>query len=128
MDGAPCEVDPRHVLESVVSRLRQDGLYPVVALELEFYLLDASSAETGEPTPPVLPETEDDRALMAELKRRDPALQFVDFEAYLDEYLAALAEKSKEQVAADLASFRGYYFDHNDDPGRLSRLEAYAGK
>ena len=43
-------------------------------------------------------------------------------------FLAALAEKSKEQVAADLASFRGYYFDHNDDPGRLSRLEAYAGK
>ncbi len=57
LDGAPCEVDPRHVLESVVSRLRQDGMHPVVALELEFYLLDASSAETGEPTPPVLPET-----------------------------------------------------------------------
>lgn len=57
LDGAPCEVDPRHVLESVVSRLRRDGMNPVVALELEFYLLDASSAETREPRPPVLPET-----------------------------------------------------------------------
>ena len=57
LDGTPCEVDPRHVLERVVSRLRQDGMNPVVALELEFYLLDASSAETSEPRPPVLPET-----------------------------------------------------------------------
>ena len=48
LDGTPCEVDPRHVLERVVSRLRQDGMNPVVALELEFYLLDASSAETSE--------------------------------------------------------------------------------
>ena len=69
-----------------------------------------------------------DRALMAELKRRDPALQFVDFEAFLDDYLAGLAEKSKQQVARDLAKFRSFYFDHNDDPGRLGRLEAYVGK
>ena len=57
LDGAPCCVDPRHVLERVVQRLNAEGLYPTVALELEFYLLDASSAETGQPTPPVLPET-----------------------------------------------------------------------
>ena len=69
-----------------------------------------------------------DRALMTELKRRDPALQFVDFEAFLDGYLAALADKPKEQVATDLAKFRSYYFDHNDDPERLGRFEAYAGK
>ena len=65
---------------------------------------------------------------MAELKRRDPALQFVDFEAFLDGYLAALADKPKAQVAKDLAKFRSYYFDHNDDPGRLGRLEAFVRK
>ena len=57
LDSSPCEVDPRHVLKKVVERFHASGLNPVVALELEFYLLDASSAETNQPTPPVLPET-----------------------------------------------------------------------
>jgi len=66
-----------------------------------------------------------DRELMAELRRRDPNIQCVDFERYLDDYLAALASKSKEDVRADLAKFRRYYFDHNEDPARLAPLEAY---
>lgn len=69
-----------------------------------------------------------DRELMRELKRRDPNLKFVDFEAFLDGYLAELPKKGKQQVAKDLATFRRYYFDHNDDPERLAPLEAFVGK
>ncbi|MCA8978172.1 MAG: hypothetical protein KDC98_25820, partial [Planctomycetes bacterium] len=66
-----------------------------------------------------------DRALMTELKRVDPYIVFVDFEQVLDDYLAELATKSKAQVGRDLAAFRRYYFDHNDDPDRLARFEEF---
>lgn len=37
--GRPCWSDPRQILARVVQRLRHAGLQPVVATELEFYLL-----------------------------------------------------------------------------------------
>jgi glutamine synthetase len=40
LDGRPARADPRHVLGSVVERLRGRGCTPVVAVELEFYLLE----------------------------------------------------------------------------------------
>lgn len=39
LDGGPAKADPRHVLARAVARLRARGLNPVVAVELEFYLL-----------------------------------------------------------------------------------------
>ena len=39
-DGTPSALDPRHVLQSVIDRFAADGLVPVVACELEFYLVD----------------------------------------------------------------------------------------
>lgn len=39
LDGRPAKADPRHVLARAVDRLRARGLTPVVAVELEFYLL-----------------------------------------------------------------------------------------
>ena len=48
LDGTPNDLDPRHVLGSVIDRLAADGLTPVVAVELEFFLLDLS---TGKPAP-----------------------------------------------------------------------------
>ncbi len=49
-DGAPLWFDPREVLARVIARLRADGLYPVVACELEFYLVDVDAH--GRPHPP----------------------------------------------------------------------------
>jgi glutamine synthetase len=47
--GAPAVVaDPRQVARRVIARLQADGYTPVVAVELEFYLLDAHAAT---PTP-----------------------------------------------------------------------------
>lgn len=40
-DGAPNDLDPRHVLQRVIDRFAADGLTPVVACELEYYLVDA---------------------------------------------------------------------------------------
>ncbi|MFT3905986.1 MAG: glutamine synthetase family protein [Steroidobacteraceae bacterium] len=39
LDGTPAPADPRHALASAVQRLQQRGLHPVMACEIEFYLL-----------------------------------------------------------------------------------------
>lgn len=54
LDGTPNDLDPRHVLGSVIDELAADGLTPVVAVELEFYLVDISG---GRPIPAKGPVT-----------------------------------------------------------------------
>lgn len=49
-DGAPCAYEPREVLGRVARRAAARGLTPVMALELEFYLIDPER-----PVPPVNP-------------------------------------------------------------------------
>ena len=53
-DGTPFFADPRTVLENALRPLQKMGLKPVVATELEFYLLDANADEVkvGAPTIP----------------------------------------------------------------------------
>ena len=55
--GAPFFADPRQILKSVVARFRPLGLRPVVACELEFYLIDGARDDKGGPQPPVSPVT-----------------------------------------------------------------------
>ncbi|GGJ94536.1 glutamine synthetase family protein [Pseudomonas matsuisoli] len=43
--------DPRHLLSRVVGRLQDDGYHPVMATEIEFYLLDRERGEGGRPYP-----------------------------------------------------------------------------
>ncbi len=45
----PCWSDPRHLLDRVVTRLRNAGLRPVVATELEFFLLAPGYAQNPRP-------------------------------------------------------------------------------
>lgn len=66
-----------------------------------------------------------DRALLAELKRRDPNVQFADFEHVLDRYLANLPNLSRSQVAADFAAFERFYFAVNDDTPRRAKFLEY---
>ncbi len=47
LDGTPSDLDPRVVLNRVIERFRADGLTPVAACELEFYLLDAHRSADG---------------------------------------------------------------------------------
>ncbi len=53
-DGRPFFGDPSHVLDAVLERFRKLGLTPVVATELEFYLLDRET-DGGRPQPPISP-------------------------------------------------------------------------
>jgi len=54
-DGRPLPTDPRHVLCRVLERFAELGLTPVVAVELEFYLIDPERGPGGEPRPPLSP-------------------------------------------------------------------------
>lgn len=57
-DGCLFASDPRHLLDCVLQRYRAKGLTPVVAVELEFYLLDIGSERENRPIPsPLIPET-----------------------------------------------------------------------
>jgi len=49
--------DPRHVLGKVVNRFRELNLTPVVAAELEFYLLQARRSDAGAPIPAASPRS-----------------------------------------------------------------------
>lgn len=54
-DTSPTPADPRHALARVVASLESKGLKPVVAIELEFYLIDRAAAQSGKPRPPAAP-------------------------------------------------------------------------
>lgn len=56
-DGSPFFGDPRHLLARVLERFTAAGLTPVVAIEYEFYLVDAQRDAAGQPQPPRSPLT-----------------------------------------------------------------------
>ena len=56
-DGTPFFGDPRHLLARQLQSLSALGLTPVVAIEYEFYLVDAQRTEAGMPQPPRGPLT-----------------------------------------------------------------------
>ena len=48
-DGTPSPLDPRHVLQGVIDKFTADGLVPVVACELEYYLVDPDRSQGLKP-------------------------------------------------------------------------------
>jgi glutamine synthetase len=57
LDGRPAMADPRHVLARVVERLGARGYTPVVAVELEFYLLARAGDGRLQPAPGLMTRT-----------------------------------------------------------------------
>ncbi|MDR7116738.1 glutamine synthetase family protein [Caulobacter sp. BE254] len=51
LDGTANDLDPRHVLRRVLDRFAADGLTPVAACELEYYLVDQQRGPRGELLP-----------------------------------------------------------------------------
>jgi len=51
-DGRPFDGDPRHALARIQRRFEEKGLTPVVATELEFYLIDDSGKQLRVPLSP----------------------------------------------------------------------------
>jgi len=99
LDGAPNDLDPRHVLSRVIARFAEDGLTPVVACELEYYLVDPAREANTPPSlaaprgglPPTqhgvygLRELEDFAPFLRELWATADA-QSVPLEAAISEY------------------------------------------
>jgi len=56
-DGKPFAGEPRAVLARTLEKFRALDLRPVVALELEFYLIDQARLIDGAPQPPICPRT-----------------------------------------------------------------------
>lgn len=56
-DGSPYYFEPRNVLGRVAQRFDELKLRPVVAFELEFYLIDPQRIEGDAPQPPISPMT-----------------------------------------------------------------------
>ena len=52
LDGKPCIYDPRHVLAAVINRFKPLGMVPVIACELEFFILDRQRDGLGKQQPP----------------------------------------------------------------------------
>ncbi len=55
LDGVPNDLDPRHVLQRVLDRFDDIDLTPVVACEIEYYLVDQMRGPGGELRPAVAP-------------------------------------------------------------------------
>ncbi len=53
----PLWFEPRVVLSNVAAKLAEMKLTPVIAMELEFYLIDKERTEAGGPQPPIHPRT-----------------------------------------------------------------------
>ncbi|PIE46703.1 MAG: glutamine synthetase [Gammaproteobacteria bacterium] len=112
-DGTPYYGDARHVLANITNKFKELGLTPVMATELEFYLVDYKEGKT--PKPPIHPKS-GQRLNKTSILSINDLLQFNEF---LDEIYeecdklnipadAALAENGCGQFEINLL--------HVDDP------------
>lgn len=92
--GAPSPIDARQALAAQVARAAEMGFFPVVGVELEFYVLDPAASD---PSPPLVPGT--GRVALAEDVNSIPALD--GFEGLLADVFRA-AEAAG--IAVDSAS------------------------
>jgi len=132
-DGAPFDVEPRNVLNRLWQQLRQRGLHPVVAVELEFYLLDRQRDAEGYLQPPCAPGTQD-RNMQSQVYSVDNLNHFADVLSDIDDLArqqkipadGALAEASPGQFEVNLHHTRDALqaCDHALALKRLVRLVA----
>jgi glutamine synthetase len=90
-DGTPFFADPRQVLARTLARFGDLGLTPMVAVELEFYLIDRELDGLGGPQPPCSPVS----------GRRERSTQVYGM-TELDDYSAFLAEVDRLAEAQGL--------------------------
>lgn len=115
LDGEPFEGDPRTVLNKVLDRFRADGLKPVVALEMEFYLVDRERDSQGKPQPLFSPVT-------GERLSCSQVYSIVELEDYAP-FLAEIARSCTAQGIPADGAVKEYApgqfeinLDHTDDP------------
>lgn len=119
LEGAPYRFEPRNLLKQVLARFAELELKPVVAFELEFYLIDRERTAERAPQPPISPLTgERDHATqvygMNELDAFDP---------FLDDVRKACALQGIETGAISAEYAPGQFeinLHHSDDPIRAA--------
>lgn len=114
-DGTPFGVNPREILKQIVARLHARGLFPVVAVELEFYLTAFDKGLDGRPQPPVCPAT-------GERQTNNQVYGIAELDGYRD-FIHDVAEAAQAQnIPADaaVAEFAPGQFEinlmHRSDP------------
>ncbi|MGM0783465.1 MAG: glutamine synthetase family protein [Pseudomonadota bacterium] len=78
LDGSPFFADPRQVLSRVLARFQHAGLTPVVAVEMEFYLVDRARDALGRVQPPLSPGS-GERATQSQLYSISELDEYADF-------------------------------------------------
>ncbi|GAA5317131.1 MAG: glutamine synthetase family protein [Candidatus Pelagadaptatus aseana] len=106
--------NPRVVLQHCLERINAMGFYPVIAVELEFFLLDQNNTTSGAPQPPINPAS----------GQRDDNTQvyyLADLESYSD-FIEDVRQTAKAQnipAEAAVAEYAPGQFEinvsHSDD-------------
>jgi glutamine synthetase len=114
LDGSPYENDPRNVLRRALQPLGDMGLKPVMALELEFYLVE-HDGERFQPKMPRIPGSDLPQGGMQYAMMED-LYEFDDFLTDLD----AFCQAQNIPAGAALSEFSPGQFEinlhHVDDP------------
>lgn len=114
-DGAPFFGDPRQVLGHLARRFAETGLKPVIAVELEFYLLDRERDGMGRIRPPRSPATG-----LYESTTQVYGLEEIDAFSALFADIAGACETQEVPANATVAEYApGQYeinLDHVADP------------
>jgi glutamine synthetase len=118
-DGEAFWYDPRTVLKSTVSVLHDAGLRPVVAAELEFYLIDPQRGDDGSPLPVRSPKTGIPEAAgkvlsLAKLDEYQPILTAIE------QACAAQNIPSSTIISEYGAGQFEVNLEHSDDPVRAA--------
>lgn len=104
-DGQPHFADPRHILNSVLTRLKELGLRPVVALEYEFFLFKMGVVPpVPAPPPNGLPAAYDANCYNLDV--------FADYEPLLDE-IAEAADMQGIDVSGLVCEYGNGQFEVN---------------
>ncbi|WP_455864888.1 glutamine synthetase family protein [Pantoea agglomerans] len=132
-DGTPFDVEPRNVLNHLWQQLRNRGLFPVVAVELEFYLVDKKRDAEGFIQPPCAPGS-DERNMQSQVYSVDNLDHFSEVLSEIDTIAkqqglpadGALAEASPGQFEINLNHTRNVLSacDHAIQLKRLVRQVA----
>ncbi len=115
LSGDPYYYEPRNVLLRVLDKFSELGVRPVVAFELEFYLLDLERDDTGNLVPPCSPLTGQRTDATQVYSMNDVE----DFSRYLDEVTSTCAMQGVITGAISGEYSPGQFeinLQHSDDP------------
>ncbi|GGB13325.1 glutamine synthetase family protein [Agarivorans gilvus] len=114
VNGEPFFADPRQLLSKKLAGLHQQGLFPCVAIEWEFYLLDARS-ENREPKAPLLPKSQQ-RMQQTQVYSLDELDEFAEFIRDIQEYCHTQNIPSDNVIAEYAPGQFEVTLQHQTDP------------